>query len=615
MSWQQKFATFNEMLEFGRQNYPGNIAMANPIKKVFVRYDEMADAVDFFSEQINTFIKTDERFTISIFGENSIEWMLIFLSAVAGNNIIAPINHQIRDPVEIRRLLLLAEIKLIFVSGQFNELFGRVIDDWPEGSAAPLILPLEDTCAPIITKYVSGEAHSSGRPPKRQSSDTISPTSPAGDVETLEKGGKKLSAPDDYAILLFTSGSISTKGVMHSQRSLLSNQQSAAELLLVAHPNEVFIAGLPLSHAYGLLCGFVPLSFGATAVYAPTPRAIADNITASSVAFPDKKLLAAGVAELARLMNQRIMRSAKGSVGKNAPLGKRIAGNIKYAAFLGMRRVNYLTASYLGLDLSGVFFKPIKQKFGSELKMPIGGGPTDKVTEFGLRGVGILALGGYGTTEMAPLVAANLALFNKIQTGTVGQVPNGMEITLIDGEVCCRGPNMMLGYLKNDEATLKAIPGDGWYHTGDKGYYVKRGFGGNLKPVEYPPEYIYTPADEDCYLILKGRVDNQFANHRGENIFPEVIESILMKYPAVSSCRVFESPATSVMAQIYPDAEAIEQNLGRKPSADEIKTMISQIVKQTNLQLQSGCGINDFEIKEEDFDRNAFGKIKRGATR
>jgi len=263
------------------------------------------------------------------------------------------------------------------------------------------------------------------------------------------------------------------------------------------------------------------------------------------------------------------------------------------------------------MDLSGVFFKPIKKKFGMELIMPIGGGPTDSITEYGLTGVGILAFGGYGTTEMAPLVSANTSLFNKIMSGSVGQVPNGMEVTLINSEVCCRGPNTMLGYLGNEEATNKAMPGDGWYHTGDKGYYVKRAFNGKPVPVDKPQDYIYTSADADCYLILKGRVDNQFANIKGENIFPEVIESALMNYPIVSSCRVFESPPTRVMAHIFPDVEVIEQKLGKPPSQEDVRSMIAQIVRQTNLHLQSGCGIENFEIKDADFERNAFGKIKR----
>ena len=613
MSWQQKFVTFKDMLDYGRQNYPGNTAMANPIKKIFVRYDELVDAVELFSGQINSAIETNERFVVSIFAENSIEWMLVFLSSITSGNIVAPINHQIRDTAEIRRLIMMSDIRLVYISKQYDELFENVIGGWPAESELPppKIISVEDACAPFMNGFASDEKHNAGQ---ATGGAPFAAVAPEGGARMAGRADKVKSAPDDYAILLFTSGSINTKGVMHTQRSILSNQQSAAELLLVAHQNEVFIAGLPLSHAYGLLCGFVPLYFGSTAVYAATPRAIADNITASSQAFPDKRLIAVGVPELARIMNQRIMRSVRSGSGKNAPTAKKIAGFIKYAAFQGMRHINYFTSNMFGLDLSGVFFKPIKEKFGKELKMPIGGGPADRVTEYGLRSVGIFALGGYGTTEMAPLVSACEPTFKGMLLGTVGRAPGGVEVKLIDGEVCCRGPNMMLGYLNNEEATKKAMPGDGWYHTGDKGYYVKRGFGGIPKPAGYPADYIYSNADTDCYLLLRGRVDNQFANHRGENIFPEVIESVLLKYPAVSSCRVIETPPTSVMAQIFPDAEVLEQKFGRQPTADEMKSMFTQIVKQANLQLQSGCNIDDFEITDADFDRNAFGKIKRSAS-
>ena len=613
MDWQQKFTTFADLLEFGRRGYPDSVAMADPAKGRYVRYDGLADAVDRFSGRINGMFDTDDRFVVSVFGENSMEWMLVFLSAVAGGNIIAPLNHQIKDPAEIRRLVALSETKLVYVSRQFMELFGRVVRDWPPGYeiGAPVVACMEDACAPVLAESmergkraeVASPSEGAGR---GKQVDVASP--PEGAVS----GAKKSVGPDDYAILMYTSGSIKTKGVMHSQRSLLSNQQSAAELLLVDHPNEVFIAGLPLSHTYGLLCGFVPLCYGSTAVYAPTPRAIADCISASGEAFPGKGLLAAAVPELARIMNKRILRSARSAGGgKKQSLAKLVLGSMKYAAFLLMRRINYFTSSKMGLDLSGLFFKAIKQRFGDELKLPIGGGPTDKATEFGLRGVGILALGGYGTTEMAPLVAAGVPRHGCMQPGTVGQVPAGMEAAIVDGEVCCRGPNMMLGYLKNEEATKKAMPGDGWYHTGDKGYFARRAFGGKLAPAKKPKGYIFTRSDDDCYLVLKGRVDNQFANHRGENIFPEMIETLLMNYPAVDSCRVFESPPSCVKAEIFPDADALALKLGRPPTPDDAKQAISQVVKQVNLHLMSGCGIDSFKVVDADFERNPFGKIKR----
>ena len=611
MNWQQKFVTFKDMLDYGKQNYPESIAMADPVKNTSIRYDELAAAVEFFSAEINAAIDTDERFTVSIFGENSMEWMLVFLSAVVGHNIVAPMNFQIKDPAEIARLIKMTKIRLIYISQQFEPLFNQVVGGWSDDSGlpAPVIIKIEDACTPVLKKYAPDLSPQQGNQPPRRRAANL--RGPASEGEANARPSKKTAGPDDYAILLFTSGSINTKGVMHTQRSILSNQQAAAELLLVNHANEVFVAGLPLSHAYGLLCGFVPLYFGSTAVYAATPRQIAENITAAAAAFPERGLLTAAVPELARLMNQKIVQSVRRGAGKNATPLKQALGAVKYAMFLAMRSVNYFTSNAIGLDLSGVFFKPIKEKFGRELKMPIGGGPVDKITEFGLRGVGFLAHRGYGTTEMAPLLSANISKCNTIMDGTIGQVPPGMEVKIIDGEICGRGPNTMIGYLDNEEATKKALPGDGWYHTGDKGYYVKRGFNGRPKPSDKPADYIYTFDDKDCYLIITGRVDNQFANHRGENIFPEVIESALMKFDSVGSCRVVEKPPSNVMAQIFPDMEAIERHIGKKPSPDEVKALLSQIVKQTNAQLQNGCGIDDFEVMDSDFERNAFGKIKR----
>ena len=626
MDWQQKFTTVSDMLEYGRQKYSDNIAMADPVKKRYVRFHELAAAVKYLANQVNGVFDTDERFVVSAFSENCMEWMFIFMASVAAHNIFAPINHQIKDPVEIRRLLIMSDTKIVYVSNAFRDLFERVVADWPDGgaAAAPLLASLENTCAPAFKKFVSnvkpaGDSQRADRPAGAEAGAgaeaAVASAEPDAAPDAAPRETKIKCGPDDYAYLMYTSGSIKTKGVMHSQRGLLANQQSAGELLQVAHEKAIFVAGLPLSHTYGLLCGFVPMTFGGMAVYAPNPRSIADYISAACAMFPDRELMVAGVPELARIMNQKIIRSARGGSGKNMPPAKFILSRVRYGAFLGMRRVNYFTSRFLKLDLSGVFFKAIKEKFGGRMVMPIGGGPTDKITEFGLRSVGILALGGYGTTEMAPLVAANHPSFDVIQSGTIGYPPPGVEVKIIDGEVCSRGPNMMLGYLNNEEATRKVIPGDGWYHTGDKGYFTKRSLFNRQTPVDKPADYIYTYADKDCFLTLRGRVDNQFANHRGENISPEVIENLLMGYPIISSCKVLESPATCVMAHIFPDEEALVQKYEKMPDANELKQIFAQIVKQVNMQLQSGCGIDGFEVKDADFERNALGKIKRNTAK
>jgi len=589
--WKQRFYTFEQMLEAGARERADRVALSDPVRHARVTYRELLPAAENLSLFINGALRRggrEGRGAVSLFGENSPGWMLAFVATVLGGNVAAPLNCLTKEPEEVRRLLALAEADLVFAGRAHGaRLEAALAEGWPEGLKKPAVLWLED----------------------------IDPNTGAYGGANGDEAARKPPIPaNEYAILLFTSGSIASKGVMHTQASLLANQQQAAELLLVAHPNEVFVAALPLSHAYGLLCGFVPLSFGSIGAYAPTPKDLADCLAASKAAYPGMNLLAASVPELARIINQKIMLAARGGGMKGKKAAERFKARARYILFRGMRRVNYWLENCFGVDLSGVFFKAIKQKFGDELKMPIGGGPVDKKTEFGLRAVGIKAIQGYGATEMGPLIAANEPTWKTVLIGSVGCAPPGVEVALIDGEVCARGASMMLGYLDNPEATRRALPGDGWYHTGDKGHFARRSWSGKHGATDAADGVVRTRADNDWFLVLKGRVDNQFANHRGENIFPEAIETLVMDNPLICSCRVVESPASHVCAQVFPDRDAIAAKLGHEPSEQEAWRAVAQIVKQVNQKLQAGCGIDCFEVMEQDFERNAAGKFKRGAT-
>ena len=215
----------------------------------------------------------------------------------------------------------------------------------------------------------------------------------------------------------------------------------------------------------------------------------------------------------------------------------------------------------------------------------------------GFRSFGIHFIQGYGLTECSPIAALNRDV--DYRDDAAGLPLPGVEIKIVDpgsdgvGEICVKGPNVMLGYYEDPETTKKVLK-DGWFYTGDLGYM-----------------------DDDQFVYVTGRKKNVIVTKNGKNIYPEEIETLLAKSPYIKECMVYgkNDPVYGdvvVSATIVPDMEAIQAEFGgRQPSDEEIRNLIRKAVKEVNKSLVIYKYVKDFDLRKEEFAKTTTRKIKR----
>ncbi len=347
----------------------------------------------------------------------------------------------------------------------------------------------------------------------------------------FEKEARQVK-PDDLLTLIYTSGTTGNpKGVMLTHNNLVSNVLATHKALYMDH-NDTFLSFLPLSHSFERMAGhFFAFSANATVYFAEG----IDYISANMVEV--KPTLMTSVPRLYEKMYTKVLDKVAG----DPPLRQKIfwwaIGVGKEAAKLisrnkqptGMLAFKYNLASKL-------VFSKIKEKVGGRLRFFISGGaPLSKeIGEF-FSAANIAILEGYGLTETSPVISVNRPELYKF--GTVGKVLDGVEVKIADdGEILCKGPNVMKGYYNDDEATKEAIDEDGWFHTGDIGEF-----------------------DEDNYLRITDRKKNLLVTSGGKNIAPAPMEIVLGSHKYIDCSLVVGDAQKFVSALIVPSFEALEE--------------------------------------------------------
>ncbi len=383
--------------------------------------------------------------------------------------------------------------------------------------------------------------------------------------------------PDELRILLFTSGTTgNAKGVCLSQRNICSNILSTYGIVKVKR-SDLFFSVLPLHHTYECTLGFLlPIYSGASIAHCEGLRYIAKNMAE----FHPSVILC--VPLLLEKMHKTIVRN----MNKTLPE--------KY------RKENQDENPFdtLPFFIKKIVKNKVKNTLGGRLRVFIVGAASANpaiVSDF--RKLKLNTLQGYGLTECSPLVAGNTDFFQKDDAAGL-PIPN-VEYKIDSpneegiGEIIVKGPNVMLGYYNNPEATANVMK-NGWFHTGDLG-----------------------KIDENGYLYITGRCKSVIVTKNGKNIYPEEVEYYLNDNPLISEALVQgiqedDDDETYVKAQIYPNLEAISEYLkGSVPTKEEIKKIISDVVSSVNSKLPNYKHIKGFIIRDKEFEKTTTQKVKR----
>jgi long-chain acyl-CoA synthetase len=310
----------------------------------------------------------------------------------------------------------------------------------------------------------------------------------------------------DLASIIYTSGTTGEpKGVMLSHGNFTA-MLAAISPIFPLKPTDRVLSVLPLHHTFEFTCGLLlPLSRGARILYL-------DELNAESLAEGLQRgrvTAMVGVPALWQMLERRILARVKEQ------------GPAAAMAFDWALELNRMLGKRLGVNAGRLFFGSVHDALGGNARFLISGGaalPKDTAKLFA--GLGLPLAEGYGLTEAAPVLTVARASV-KAKHGNVGVAVPGVELKILGpdergvGEVLARGPNVMVGYAGNAEATAQAIDGDGWLHTGDLG-----------------------KLDDKKRLVIVGRQKDVIVTASGENVYPDDVETLLGKPEGVKELAI-----------------------------------------------------------------------------
>lgn len=301
--------------------------------------------------------------------------------------------------------------------------------------------------------------------------------------------------PKELVTLIYTSGTTgNSKGVMLSHENMVTNFKATAPVQPLEHGHKV-LSFLPLCHVYERMMNYHFQYKGLRIYYAENMGTIADNL---------KDIKADGFNTVPRLLEK--------VYDKIIAKGKDLSGIKKYIFFwavdLGLRyELNGANGWFYEQKLKlarKLVFSKWKQALGGKVEVIVSGGSAlqPRLARI-FHAAGMKVMEGYGLTETAPVIAVNHAHYPNIKFGTVGPVIDGVEVKIAeDGEILCKGPNVMMGYYKAPDLTAEVIDKDGWFHTGDIGVL-----------------------EEGKFLKITDRKKEMFKLSSGKYVAPQAVEN------------------------------------------------------------------------------------------
>ena len=488
---------------------------------------------------------------VAICSRNQANWGVCFLAAITYGAVAVPILHEFK-PGNIHYLVNHSEARVLFVDEVIWE--GLVADEMPDLSVVVQINTLKFLYA-ASQELADIREHLNETFGKRYPNN-FEPE----DLNYYE------DSPEELAIINYTSGTSGfSKGVMLPYRALYSNIEFAAkDACPMLKPGMNVVSMLPTAHMYGMMFEFLyEMTIGMHVHFlsrVPSPKII---MQAFSEIHPD-------IIIAVPLVIEKVYKTKL----------KPIIDKTKY----------YRRIPVLDKVIEKKFCTELTNAFGGQFEEVIlGGAAFNPEVEKFLHKIGFHYTVGYGMTECGPIIG--YAHWDKVKVGSAGRAALNMQIRIdssdprrIPGEVQVKGPNVCLGYFKNEDATKAAFTKDGWFKTGDMGVL-----------------------DEDGYLFLRGRSKCMVLGPSGQNIYPEELEAVINNFNYVVDSLVVEDDG-GLTALIYPDWHQGELD-GMPRSV--FKKRITDMLPAINQELPNYAQIKKIELMPEDFERTPKKSIKR----
>lgn len=488
----------------------------------------------------------------ALVGESSYSYVVSYLAVSCGIGVIVPLDKDLSVD-DLHKLICKSDAEVLFYSHSLEK----------------DVLEMKGSC-PEVKTFINISMYE-----KSENDLSI--------IDLIEEGKQEINLgnnefkkmtidPEVLSSILFTSGTTGVnKGVMLSHKNILTVIHSAFSMFNFA---DVSFSVLPINHTYEFNLHILGSIYdGITICFNDSIKHVKENLLTFQPGMS--------------LMVPMIVESLYKNIWKEAE-----KNNLKKHLQYGIWFSNIIRK--IGIDRRDLFFKPVHQSLGGNLKIIVcGGAPLRPDIVKGFDNLGISVFNGYGITECAPLISSNCTL--KSIPGSVGFVIPDNKVRIADtdadgiGEIQVQGDNVMLGYYKDPVATRKTFTQDGWFKTGDLGYMDRKGA-----------------------LYITGREKNLIILANGKNVHPEELEEYILENLAYVKEVVVFAPLASdgsevmIMAEAYLDQEFLVQH-----GVENAKEILKDDISKLNKRLSSYKRINDVCLREIEFEKTSTRKIKR----
>ena len=553
----KEYRDIREILQDSVKNYPDNSAFiikhkdGKNVDYEKITYKRFMDEINFLGTALIDLGLKDTK--VAIIGKNRYEWMVAHFAVINGTGISVPLDKGL-PAGEIENSLIMSGCETIVFEKDYLD----------------TIKEIKNKNTTNLKKFICMDDI------EDESVLTIKTLLNKGKT-LLENGDKRfLKAEIDnekLSILVFTSGTTSaSKGVMLSHKNIVSNIYGLDSFEKI-YPTDVNMAFLPFHHTFGSTGLLYLLHHGATNVFCDGIRHIQENLKEYKVT------MFICVPLIIEAMYKKIMTQVE-KQGQT----KKVKFGIKLTRFL----------LKFGIDIRRKVFKQIIDNLGGSLRFIISGasGIDRKVAE-AFNDFGFLTVQGYGLTETSPVLFAENE--NNIKYGSVGLPLINVEAKIENknedgiGEIIAKGPNVMLGYYENKEETDKVLK-DGWFYTGDLGYF-----------------------DKDGFLFITGRKKNVIVLKNGKNIYPEEIEQVISNLSYVAENMVYGKEKDDdllLSAKIVYNKEYMDEKYPGK-TEEEIKEIIWKDIKEINKTMPQYKHVKNIVVTDKPMIKTTTAKIKR----